>query len=159
MASLTERFGGKEPLSYEPTVAVAGGQFVIWDSAAAIRTTTGAVPKVTVAGAHALNWLGMAKYDAAPGEEFAESAVAYTSVPINSPVPHIVACPHTGVYEVVNAGNATVNPGDDIEIVTSDGKPGKSSSGMVGGRAVVGISVSKTPAPAGSKFRLRLGRV
>ncbi len=158
MASLTERFNGKDPLSYEVTVPVVGGQFVVWDGAAPIRTTTGALPKVKVAPAHALSWLGMAKYDAAPGEEFDETAVAYTNVPINSPKPRVVACPHFGVYEVVNAGDATVNPGDPIEIVTADGKPGKSSSGMVGGLAIVGYSVNKSPCPPAGKFRLRLGR-
>lgn len=161
MASLTERFSGKEPLTYEVTQAVVGGQFVMFDPGAAIRTTSGAVPKVKVAGAHALNWLGMAKYDAVPGEEFAESAVGYTNVPINSPQPHVVACAHMGVYEVVNAsadGTANLLPGEAVEIVTADGKPGKSTSGMVGGLAVVGICVSKQPVPPGAVFRLRLGR-
>src|SRR5258707_14991207 len=100
MASLTERFTGYKPLSYEVTVPVVGGQFVIYDGAAALRTTTGALPKVKVAGVGALNSLGMAKYDAVPGEEFAETSVAYTNVPINSPQPHVVAVAHLGVYEV-----------------------------------------------------------
>lgn len=157
MASLTERFSGKEPLSFEVTVPVVGGQFVIWDSAAALRTTTGAVPKVKVAAAGALNSLGMAKYDATPGEEFGESSLAYYNVPVNDPVPHVVAVATLGVYEVVNAGAVTINPGDAIEIVTSDGKPGIASS-PIGGRAIVGQSVSKGPVAAGAVFRLRLGR-
>lgn len=158
MASLTERFNGKDPLSYEVTVPVVGGQFVVWDGGAAIRTTTGALPKVKVPTvAHATNWLGMAKYDAAPGEEFDETAVGYTNVAINAPTPRVVACPHFGVYEVVNAGSVTINPGDAVEIVTTDGKPGKDGS-MVGGLAIVGYSVNKSPAAAGAKFRLRLGR-
>lgn len=158
MASLTERFTGYKPLSYEVTVPVVGGQFLVYDGAAALRTTTGALPKVKVATAHATVWLGMAKYDATPGEEFAESAVAYTNVPINQPTPHVVAAAHFGVYEVVNAGDATLNPGEPVEIVTADGKPGKSSTGMVGGLAIVGYSVHHAPAPTGAKFRLRLGR-
>lgn len=159
MASLTERFSGKEPLSYEVTVPVVGGQFVIWDAAAALNTASGYnYPKVKVAGVGALNWLGMAKYDAVPGDEFAESAVGYINVPLNSPQPHNVACAHMGVYEVVNAGTATINPGDSAEIVTADGKPGKLTSGMVGGLAIVGFSVSKGPVPPNAIFRLRLGR-
>jgi hypothetical protein len=169
MASLTERFSGKEPLSYEVTVPVVGGQFLVWDAATPLRGTTGELPKAKVATHGAANWLGMAKYDASPGSEFEETSVAYVNVPINSPVPFVVAVAAFGVYEVVNAGNATLNPGDDVEIVTDDGKPGKataaSASGnvpayyaMAGGRSVVGISVSRSPAPPGSVFRLRLGR-
>lgn len=163
MASLTERFSGKEPLTYEVTVPVVGGQFVVWDGTATVSTVTGAVPKVKVATAHATNWLGMAKYDATPGAEFGVSSTAYYSVPVNAPVPHVVACPHFGVYEVVNAGNATLNPGDPVEIVTADGKPGSSTAAggfaaMAGGLAVVGYSVSKGPVAPGALFRLRLGR-
>lgn len=158
MASLTERFTGYKPLTYEVSVPVAGGQFVVYDPA-----NPG---KVKVAEAGATNWLGMAKYDAAPGEEFAASAVSYYNVPINSPTPRVVACPHMGVYEVVNAGDAALNPGDAVEIVTADGKPGKAGT-AVGGLAVVGICLgvvtggkwSAAPAAAGATFRLRLGRV
>jgi len=157
MASLTERFTGYKALSYEVTVPVVGGQFVIYDAAAPVNTKSGAVPKVKVAGAHATNWLGMARYDGKPGTEFDDGTVGYYNVPVNAPDPRLVACPHLGVYEVVNAGNAVVVPGDPIEIVTADGKPGKASSGMVGGLAIVGFAV--TPGTVGGKFRLRLGRV
>lgn len=156
MASLTERFSGKEPLTYEVTVPIVGGQFVVFDGSAALRTTSGAVPKVKVAPAHSTVWLGMAKYDAVPGEEFEESTVAYTNVQLHGK-PHVVACPHFGVYEVVNAGTATINPGEPVEIVTSDGKPGKDAS-MVGGLAIVGYHVGRAPAPTNTLFRLRLGR-
>lgn len=158
MASLTERFTGYKPLTYEVSVAVTGGQFVVYD---------GANPgKVKLAGIGATNWLGMAKYDAAPGVEFGATAVQYYNVPINSPTPRLVACPHMGVYDVVNAGAVTLNPGDPVEIVTADGKPGGVTPG-VGGRAIVGISLgvivngaySAKPAVAGATFRLRLGRV
>lgn len=159
MASLTERFTGYKPLTYEVSANVVGGQFVIYDTSNA--------GKVKVAGVGALNSLGMAKYDAKPGVEFGATSVAYYNVPINSPTPRLVAVCHMGVYDVVNAGNATANPGDAIEIVTADGKPGKLSSGMVGGLAVVGICVgvvangaySTKPAAAGAVMRLRLGRV
>lgn len=161
MASLTERFTGYKPLTYEVSVAVSGGQFLMFDTA-----NSG---KVKPAGLHATNWLGMAKYDAAPGTEFGASAVSYYNVPINSPTPRLVACPHMGVYEVVNAGDATLNPGDPVEIVTADGKPGKSSAvgSMIGGLAIVGFCLglvangkyTTAPVVAGAKFRLRLGRV
>lgn len=155
---LVERFTGYKPLSYEVTVPVVGGQFVVFDAAAPLNTNTGAIPKVKVAPAHSTVWLGMAKYDATPGSEFEESAVSYYAVPVNNPTPHVVACPHFGVYEVVNAGDATLNPGEPVEIVTADGKPGKSAAGMVGGLAIVGYSVHQAPCPPGGKFRLRLGR-
>lgn len=159
MASLTERFTGYKPLTYEVSVAVTGGQFVMYDAA-----NPG---KVKVATAHALNVLGMAKYDAAPGSEFGATSVAYYNVPINSPVPRLVACPHMGVYEVVNGGTETLNPGDAVEVATADGKPGKTATGMVGGLAVVGICLGLVdatefkprPVVAGAKMRLRLGRV
>jgi hypothetical protein len=109
----------------------------------------------------------MAKYDAAPGVELGATSVAYYNVPINSPVPRLVAAPHMGVYEVVNAGDATLNPGDPVEIATADGKPGKTGTGMVGGLAVVGFCLgvvvngvySAKPVAAGATMRLRLGRV
>jgi hypothetical protein len=159
VASLTERYTGYKPLTYEVSVAVVGGQFLIYDTANA--------GKVKVAGAHATNSLGMAKYDAAPGVEFGATSVAYYNVPINSPTPRLVATCHMGVYDVVNAGDATLNPGDPVEIATADGKPGKTATGMVGGLAVVGYCIglvangaySTKPVPAGSVMRLRLGRV
>lgn len=159
MASLVERFTGYKPLTYEVSVAVVGGQFVMYDGAAPVNNTTGyknAVPKVKVATAHATNWLGMAKYDGAPGGEFDETTAANYNVNVNAPNPRLVACPHMGVYEVVNAGDAAILPGDAIEIVTADGKPGKTTAGMVGGRAVVGTAI--TAGAPGATFRLRLGR-
>lgn len=159
MASLTERYTGYKPLTYEVSVAVVGGQFLIYDAA-----NPG---KVKVAGAHALNCVGMAKYDAAPGVEFGATSVAYYNVPINSPVPRLVAAPHMGVYDVVNGGTEALLPGDPVEVATADGKPGKTATGMVGGLAVVGFCLgvvangqySAKSCPAGGIMRLRLGRV
>lgn len=164
MGSLTERFTGYKPLSYEVSANVAGGQFVVADTA-----NPGKV-KPALAAEAAL-WLGMAKYDAEPGVEFGESAVQYYNVPINNPTPRHVACPHLGVYDVVNVGGTAIPVGQPLTL----NDDGYAVAGVVGGatptdaRAIVGICLgavvngvwSATPvaASATAVYRIRLGRV
>jgi len=162
--SLTERYSGWFPLTYEVAVNVTGGQIVVADAA-----NPG---KVKVAPNHSPVWLGMAKYIGKPGTEFDEQGPFIQNIPGNSPKPRLVACPHVGCYDVINAGTTTLNPGEPVEVVGGQGGLGNDGA-MVGGRAVVGTVLGHVtaksanygahgyklePTPVGQRFRVRLGR-
>lgn len=163
MGSLTERFTGYKPLSYEVSTAVAGGQFVVADTA-----NPGKVKPAVVADAHL--WLGMAKYDAEEGVEFGASAVQYYNVPINNPTPRHVACPHLGVYDITNVDEENIAVGHPLT-VNADGyavaavigetepTPERAIVGICLGAVTNGTWTGKAVTTTDTTYRIRLGRV
>ncbi len=164
--TLTERFSGYLPLSYEVSVPVDGGLFVMPDDA-----NPG---KVKLATTGTTRWLGVARYFGKPGGEFDEvGGGRVRGLVVNEPVPRTIACPHFGVYDLVNAGLVTIRPGDAIQVIDDEGRSGRAGSSGNGTDPAAGAIVgwvlglaapnnrgatTVRPVAPGQKMRVRLGR-